>query len=172
VKHCINCGYRWVDDEEFCGYCGNALSEEQQGFSASPAKYTASQPSIYSPNTVQKTSSWKFWLITIEVLLGVFLLVCYCMLPYEMKKTDLNTLPEQTAQVDVVKMEHHRSRKGPGSYHAYFMFEDGTEKNFEIPWEYYRIIWEGETGTLFYKERSNKGNVDNRLFIRFEKDES
>lgn len=173
MKICTKCGYQYADSEAFCGHCGSTLASGWQAPPTTPPNYINNnqQPAYQiKPLPEKKRSSWKFWIGAIEVLVGVFLLVAFCMLPYQMKKAELNTMPEQTAQVEVVKMHTYRNRRGPRKYRAYFKFEDDTEKIFVVDEEYYKIIWEGETGTLFYKERPNKKSVDNRIFIRFEKD--
>lgn len=171
MKLCTKCGYQYTDDDSFCGNCGNALTDRQQVSPAPPPNYTSYiQPSVYQVMPVKRSSKWKSCLGVVEVIIGFFLIISFCMIPYEMKKAELNTMPEQIAQVEVIKTEIHRNSRGPDDYWVYVEFPDDTEKIFEIDEEYYDIIFEGETGTLFYKERSNKTSVDNRLFIRFEKD--
>jgi len=170
MKICTKCGYQYPDNEAFCGNCGNALVSGQPVPMGSPQPYNQQPAYQIRPLPAKKSLwKWKLWIGTSEVLLGVFLLVCFCMIPYEMKRAELNTMPEQIAQVEVIETNRHSS-SGNASYSIYFKFPDETEKKFSVEWEYYSIISKGEKGTLFYKERSNKNNVDNRLFIRFEKD--
>ena len=172
MNFCTKCGCQRAQGAVFCPKCGNAFDRGQQLPPPPPPNYINNnqQPAYQiKPLPEKKRSSWKIWLGVAEVLVGVFLLVAFCMIPYEMKKAELNTMSEQTAQVEVVKMSTYSNRRSR-SYRAYFKFEDGTEKIFVVNEKYYKIIWEGETGTLFYKERPNKKSVDNRIFIRFEKD--
>ena len=98
-------------------------------------------------------------------------MVAVCMIPFEKKNSDLNTMPEQTAHVEAIKVYTSKTSGHSRNYRACFKFEDGTEKLFDIGYEVYLIIEDGEKGTLFYKELPNKKDgMNNRLFIRFEKD--
>ena len=170
MKICNKCGYQYQDSEAFCGNCGNALASGQPVPMGAPQPYNQQPAYQIRPLPEKKSGKWKFWIGAIEVLLGIFLLVCFCMIPYQMKKAELNTMPEQTAQVEVIKTNRNYNSDGPDSYSIYFRFPNDTEKIFRVEEEYFNIISKGEKGTLFYKERSEKKSVDNRLFIRFEKD--
>ena len=164
MKVCVKCGIQYADNDAFCGNCGKPLVIPPPGYAGN------TQSPYYRAESVKNSPTWKAYLFAAELLIGVFLLVSYSMLPYEMKRAELNTLAELTAQVKVVEMIYYSDSDSSSSYRARFRFEGGTEKVFKINKEYYKIIWEGETGTLFYKERPNKEGIDNRLFIRFEKD--
>ena len=168
MRICTKCGCQYPDGEVYCGICGNPLVRIRPVSMGAPQ---VNQPSAYQikPLPAKKRLPWKIWIGAIEILFGVFLLICFGMVPYEMKMGKLNTMPEQTAQVEVVKTVRNHN-KGSDSYFIYCKFPDDTEKTFSVEREYFNIIAEGEKGTLFYKERSNKKGVDNRLFIRFEKD--
>jgi len=84
----------------------------------------------------------------------------------------LNKMPEQTAQVEVVKKSIHRDSVTAKRYRVCFKFKDGMEKIFVVDFEMYETLRENDTGTLFYKEVYRGGrisSVDDRAFVRFEK---
>jgi len=170
VKICNTCGYQYPDSEAFCGNCGNVLVGGQPVPMGVPQLYIQQPAYQIKPLPEKKHSNWKIWIGAIEVLIGFFLLICFCMIPYETKLTELNTLPEQATQVEVIKTDRYYNDNGPDSYYIYFKFPDNIEKIFNVNYDTYKNIQKGETGTLFYKERSNKESAHNRLFIRFEKD--
>ena len=158
LKGCVNCGCQYADSEAFCGICGNPLAEK---------------PSVpegerrYNRKRAKNRLTLKDLLLGAEIMAGLFLLMAFSMIPYEKQKGELNAMAEQTARVEVLEIKELRDSDG---FNVYFNFPDGREAVFRLRDEYFDIISQGETGTLFYKERSGKESLDNRLFIRFEKD--
>jgi|GEM_PF-2734832 len=92
---------------------------------------------------------------TMGILLAVFVV----------DEKEFETLPEQTAQVEVVEKATSSSSRRK---RIHFKFEDGSEKYFKVDDSIYRNTQIGDTGVLVYKETQRSKNIDGRLFISFE----
>lgn len=154
MKYCQNCHYEFFDTEKFCAHCGQPLEKAE----------------IQEVETISEMPKWKKKVLQIEVSIGIFLILCYGIIPYAIKQNDLNTFNEKTAQVKISEKFSSKRYRSTRKYRVYFEFKDGTKRGFKINKDYYEMIFEGETGTLYYKNRPDKNDLDNNLFIRFEKD--
>ena len=109
-------------------------------------------------------------LIWFAIIFSIFMftIMVILLIPHGERQAELKTLPEQTAYVEVVRLDTVRS-SAKWLYTAWLKFPDGTEKRFDIG---HRNILKNETGTLTYKElpHSEGNNYSYRLFIKFEKD--
>ena len=99
--------------------------------------------------------------IVIFTVMGILLAV------FVVDEKEFETLPEQTAQVEVVKKATSSSKASRGK-RIHFKFEDGSEKYFKVDDSIYRNTQIGDTGMLVYKETQRSRNIDERLFISFE----
>ena len=115
-------------------------------------------------NTYLKSLIW-FSVIFAAV---VFVIIGIALRPAAQRADDLSALPEQTAQVEVVRLSSYRSRRT-----AVFLFPGGTERSFRVGSSVYAGLFKHETGILTYKEipgSQEKRLLDYRLFINFEKE--
>ena len=109
-------------------------------------------------------------LFSIIFAIVIFTVMVILLIPSGKRQSELKTLPEQTAQVEVVRLSYARVA-GSRSCTVLFRFPDGTEKSFGVDSKIYDNIYKNETGTLTYKEIPNSENkgYDHRLFVKFEK---
>ena len=104
-------------------------------------------------------STLIIWLAFAAEIVGIIIVFAIII---NVEKSGLKAMPEQTAQVEVVKKDIYGIKIKPYDYCVQFKFKDGREKLFIIDRETYETIQENDTGTLFYKEFCNDDGTNTR----------